>query len=141
MILWLSGYPCFITNGSPTISQGYCGAKTPKHIFNDAFAPNRYGFITTPNPISWIHKHCSTTSSKMQEFHPFPKLNIPSAIACGAIVTILVRYRFQNLLLVELTGIIRKQNKTRPCGRFCKSWLGYTDCLARHKMCRLWRIR
>ena len=29
MIPWLSGYPCFMTNDSLTISQGHYGAKTP----------------------------------------------------------------------------------------------------------------
>ena len=56
MTWWSFDYSSFITNHSPTISQGYNGAKkTPKHHFNDAFAPHEDGLSIALNPISWIH--------------------------------------------------------------------------------------
>ena len=41
MIPLLLGCPCFIANGSPTFKSGMITVQeTPKHQFNDAFAPD-----------------------------------------------------------------------------------------------------
>ena len=68
-----------------------------------------------------VHKKVRKWRKKLPLFY----FNFPSAIACGSIVTILVRCRFQNLLLVEPTRNIGIQTKTCPDWLGWKLWLRY----------------
>jgi hypothetical protein len=47
--------PVFYNQQLPDIASGMITMqKTPTTSNYDAFAPNTYGLLTTPNPISWI---------------------------------------------------------------------------------------